>query len=214
MTSDLAWKLLAVMPMAAQLGDIDPAIANAQTELRGDQLIEPSWAFDPKHAVDVDGWSFWIGVIGLVISLVGFGFTIWQLRQTKSLAQAAKDESERIQTALKQYDAAQEASRASYALSAAMKHFRNGAWTDGSENYEDFRRGIASLKNNCDYLGQPIVDRIDDAISYVLKLCERIDKDAQNGTKSIEYAKTAAVIRQQDQLISDLTTIIQRSVIR
>ena len=175
---------------------------------------EPSWAFSPQNAVAVDGWGFWMGVAGLALTLFGFALTLWQLRQTKSIAEAARDESERIKTALKQYDAAQEASRAAYALSAAMKHFRNGAWTDGSDNYEDFRRGIAAIKNNCDYLDEAIIKRIDMAIAYVLKLCERIDKDAQGSIKSLDYAKTATVMRQHDQLIADISTIVQRGTLK
>lgn len=169
------------------------------------------WAFAPENQFTVTGWGFWFGLVGLLVSVVGFGITLYQLKQTKSAAVAAQQESERIKGVLRQYDAAQEAARAQYALTTARKHFERGNWPDGAESYEHFRRGLLSLKRNMDWDMGELSELIDAAGAYVEKLCERVDRDVQRGNTTISYAKTAAVMRQHDQLISDITIALERS---
>jgi hypothetical protein len=36
-------------------------------------------------------WSFWISVAGLIVSIAGFGFTIWQVIKSRKAAEEAKD---------------------------------------------------------------------------------------------------------------------------
>ena len=35
-------------------------------------------------------WSFWINIFGLIISIAGFGFTIWQVVKSRKAAEEAK----------------------------------------------------------------------------------------------------------------------------
>jgi len=168
------------------------------------------WAFSTQNAAAVSGWAFWIGVLGLLISLLGFWATLTQLKKAKSEIKIANDEAERIRLSLNKYDAAQEASKASYALQTARKYFGYGAWINGSESYEDFRKSLLTLKINAELSAELDTKKIDDAIFYISKLCEKIDRDHQKGISTVDYVKAKSVMRDHDQLITEITVAIQR----
>jgi hypothetical protein len=152
-------------------------------------------------------------LIGLIVTLIGFGVTIVQLRRTKKVAEAIKSEAERIKLSLNTYDLAHGASRAQYALGTTRRHIRNGMWEDATETFEDFRRGLVALKAN----GAPLTDKqgsdIDAASKYILKLCLRIEQGAQRGNISIDVAKTLSIIRSHADLIDEISTAIHKGVL-
>lgn len=50
----------------------------------------PLFALDPASADFYTAWGFWVGVVGTVVGVVGFGVTIWQLVITRRAVEAAK----------------------------------------------------------------------------------------------------------------------------
>lgn len=170
------------------------------------------WPFHPANDPVVAGWGFWFGIIGLGLTIGGFALTWIQLARAHSVATAIRNEATRIQTSLKRYDAAHEASRARYALEVARRHFRNGHWVDGGESYEEFRRSLLALKMNLPTLPSDVVASIDESVVYVSKLCERIDRDAHKGTTTISLPKTVSVIRRHDEMISGLINSLEKDV--
>lgn len=171
-----------------------------------------AWPFDPAHDPTVAGWGFWFGVLGLALTIGGFALTWVQLARAQSVAAAIKDEAERIQTSLKRYDATHEASRARYALEVARRHFRGGHWEDGRESYEEFRRSLVALKMNLPTLSSELVSEIEECAAFVSKLCERIDRDVQRGTVTVNLVKTIAVIRRHDELMLKVVSSIEKDV--
>lgn len=171
-----------------------------------------NWAFNPSHAADVAGWGFWLGALGLLLTVVGFAVTLRQLAKTKSAAEAAKSEVDRIQSSMKQYDSAHEVSRASYALGVARKHFKNEAWDDGADSYSDVRNSLISLKANIDDLDIDTIRSIDKSTLYVDKICERVDRGDFVNTGRDDVAKIISVMRQHDQLITSIKIHIQKGV--
>ena len=166
-----------------------------------------AWPFQHENADLVVGWSFWISAAGLI----GLILTFYQLVRTRSLAQAAKDESQKLQAAMKIYDAAQEASRAKYALATARRHLKNKSWLDASESYEDFRSSMISIRNNS-RLSPELSRQIEEASTYILKLCLKIDQDNSSGSVSVDYAKTSDMMRQHADLILFISSSVEDGV--
>lgn len=163
------------------------------------------------------GWTAALGLsaslAGLLVSVSGFGLTLSQLAETSREVDAAVKQSRKIQDFLTAYDAAQEASKATYALTAARKHLNNNAWTDALDSYEDFRRSIVSLNGNVDDLSDSIKEDVQKSTVYINRLAARIDKYVNSGYDPAlmpDKAKILTVLRSHAQLISDMNAVAQR----
>lgn len=136
-----------------------------------------------------------------------------QLSKAKSAATAVKDEIERIRESLSQYDAAQDIAKSSYALAATRRYLSNGAWQDVSDSYEDVRRGLVQVRGSGHVTDAELLSQIEIASEYIQKLCSRIERGLERPPVVIDVSKTRAMIRKHDELISTITTSIQRDVI-
>lgn len=171
------------------------------------------WAFQRSNETLIAGWGFWLAVLGLFLTLIGFGATIYQLRKTRSAATAAKEESLRIQRALARYEVVNEATRAAAALATARKFLRSGLWSHVADSYETVRIGLAALKTDASDLLEGHVERIDVACKYIQKLCAKIERDIQNDEITVNAAKTVSVMAEHTVLIYDITRTIEKGVI-
>lgn len=171
-----------------------------------------NWSFNASNGVAVTGWSFWVGILGLLLTLVGFWFTFRQIAKTKGAAEAVRLEVGRIQLSMQRYDIGQEVSRADYALSVARKHFSNRAWEDGANSYYDVRRSLILIKSNVKDFDVEIIKSVEKATIYIDRLCERVDRGELNNADVDDVAKLRSVMRQHDQLIGDMRNHIQKGI--
>lgn len=171
-----------------------------------------NWPFLQSNDLLMQGLGFWFNVVGLLITLVGFGLTWRQLKKTTSAAEAAKREANRIEVTLKRYDAAQEISQAHYALRTAKRHFSNRAWSDGGESYEDVRRSLLSLKANIEILDLDTSKSIDRIASYISKFCERIDRGDFDTASVDDFAKAKSTLRDHEQFLMEIGIKLQKGV--
>jgi len=172
-----------------------------------------SWPFKPENNALVAGWGFWLAIAGLVLTLIGFAVTLVQLSKAKGAATAVEDEIKRIRESLSQYDAAQDIAKSSYALAATRRYLSNGAWQDVSDSYEDVRRGLVQVKGSGNLTDADLLTQIGAASDYIQKLCSRIERGLERPPVIIDASKTRAMLRKHDELISAITTSIQRDVI-
>lgn len=172
-----------------------------------------SWPFLPSSTLDVQGWSFWLSLIGLALTLVGFAITWKQLIKTQEAASAVRKEVVRIQLSVQSYDAAHHVSRAASALEATKRHLRNAAWPDVADSYEDFRRAVITLQQ----LELPELKRFDDDINeasrYIIRLCERIENQMSKSSVSIDSAKTVSMLRHHGELTGSLDNALQKGLV-
>ena len=170
------------------------------------------WAFDPANDAVVSGWSFWLTIVGFTLTILGFGLAFRQLYLAKTAAQAAADETKRIELSLQRYDAVQEASRASYALNAAQNHLRNQAWGDAVDCYYDVKKALVSLRGNVTTFEIELLRKIDRATSYISRLCERADRGELANLSQDDLAKTKTIMRQHEELVASIVVHIQKEV--
>jgi hypothetical protein len=172
-----------------------------------------NWPFVPDNSAIVAGWGFWLTILGLALTLIGFCITWIQLKKTKTAAEAASAEARRIKLAVATYDAAGEASKAIAALESARRHLRNAAWADVADSYDMYRRSINSI-NNIKELDPSISSAIAAANKYVSRLCNRIEEGLSKGNVEVDAAKTISMMRQHDELASQISTTLQRDLIQ
>ncbi|MDF2638125.1 MAG: hypothetical protein K0R64_1109 [Novosphingobium lindaniclasticum] len=172
-----------------------------------------SWPFDVQNAGAVAGWGFWLAIFGMFLTLLGFGVTLKQLAKTKSATDAATAEVARIRSSLDAYDAAQEASRAQYALKTTRRYISNDLWNDVLSSYDDVRKSIITIRSSSNESLILYDQKFDDAVRYIEKLCHRIEAGAGPRMTEAGKAKTLTVLRQHEQLLHEVNIVLQRSVI-
>lgn len=167
-----------------------------------------TWPFTTEATLLVQGIGFWLGVVGIILGLIGFGLTLSQLRKTVAATAAVKEELSRVKASLHIYDANHELAKATQALQSAKKHLVRKEWTELAQDYADL---IASMHIVLS-LGVEGVERYAKAImickEYGNKICERIEGVDPNSV-NIDIAKTGSAIREHEQLVSSLNILLQ-----
>jgi hypothetical protein len=110
----------------------------------GSRLFD--WPFQQSSTLLVQGWGFWLGVVGFPLGLAGFGVTIWQLRATRRVTEQVRDELDRVRSAVRTYDAYQETAKAQLALQSARKSLMRRDWEELAINYSTYLSAIHVIK--------------------------------------------------------------------
>lgn len=171
------------------------------------------WPFRAQNTLHVQGWGFWLAIIGLMLTLIGFGITWAQLIKTQKAADAVRLEVKRIEVSVQSYDAAHHVSKAASALDATKRHLRNCAWSDVADSYEDFRRSVITLKEMNIPSLQSFDVAIDEANLYISRLCERIEVQVLKSNVTIDAAKTVTMIRKHGELTGSIDAVLQRELV-
>jgi transposase len=172
-----------------------------------------NWPFTADPLL-VSGWAFWIGLIGFFVSLIGFWLTLKQLKTTRSAADAARDEALRIEQSLNRYEIVNEVSRSITALEAARKYLRSSLFAHVADSYEIVRDGFEALKADASDQIDPHKAQVEEACEYIRTLSARIEQGVQRGNVSINVPKTLVVMAEHRQLLSSISRIIEKGVIK
>lgn len=87
-----------------------------------------AWAQIPANAALLSLTSFWAGLVGLVLTLVGLGLTFQQARRAVGAAQAARDASNAAQARVLAYDVVSELARLAASLKELSRHIQAANW--------------------------------------------------------------------------------------
>lgn len=172
-----------------------------------------NWPFQPWNEHQVAGWGFWLAIVGLILTLGGFYLTFYQLRKTRSAAEAVENKVKEVQAALVRYDVANDVARASVALSAARNYARAGLWANVADSYEVCRSGLHAIKDDSSDLSSEQRQEIERAIRYIDSLCKRIENGLEKG-KVPDKAKTISVMRNHAALIEQTRRTIEKGVVQ
>lgn len=169
------------------------------------------WPFKESSELAVQGWGFWLAIIGLIISVVGFWITIIQLSRTKKATEFAASEIKRIQFAIVKYEATVETSRAEAFLSSARKHVKFSEWSQAGESLEALTKALHTLIELRVLELSPHAESINSVLSHARRLCERLDKAFPHGLSDGEKQKTLSNLRDHDNVITSMRIALQRS---
>ena len=172
------------------------------------------WPFDPQSDHLVAGLGFWISIMGLVLTFVGFGITFAQLKKTRSAADAAKSEAARIEISLARYQITNEAAKASAALDTARNYLRADLWMMAGDSYETVRDSFDALRLEVKTLTDDHKTRIEEATRYIRNFCSRVERDRVNSVMTINSSKTLAVMGEHRLLLAEITRVLEKDVLQ
>lgn len=167
------------------------------------------WPFLSESTLLVQGWGFWLGIVGLVIGVVGFAITIGQLRATKKVAEQVRDEIDRVRASVRAYDAYQETAKAQLALQSARKSLMRAEWDDLAVEYGAYLRAIHVIQELDISELAGFKEDIKKSIEYGKRLCERIEGSSNKSLINIHTGKTSSAIRDHEELLSSINVSLQ-----
>ena len=171
------------------------------------------WPFQPDATLSVQGWGFWLAVVGMAVSIIGFWITLVQLARTRKATIAVSNAVRNIQFAVSKYDATIEASKADSSLESARKHFRLHEWVQAGEAMDAFSSSLHAIKTLQIAELQEHELEMDGALTHASRLCERLDKVGSLGLPDNEAIKTLSSMRDNAKLLTSVRIALQRSAI-
>ncbi|WP_159983204.1 MULTISPECIES: hypothetical protein [unclassified Novosphingobium] len=169
------------------------------------------WPFNASSTYEVQGFGFWLAILGLVISLVGFAVTLGQLSRTKKATEAVSDEIKNIQFAVFKFNAVAETSRAEGFLLAARKYVKDRDWDQANDALDSFSKSLFTIRE----LQVPEIsshyEKLGKAMVHANRLCERLDSSSPPGLPDVETPKTLSILRDHDRLITSIRVALDRS---
>lgn len=159
-----------------------------------------SWLAQLSTPADRVGYINSLGIIfsilGVGLSVVGFGITFEQLSLARDDLEATQREAERIRVHLATYDAGHEVAKATYALKSAKQHMDMKQLVSMSNSYADFSESLLMIRDTVDGLPEKILSEIDESVSYIDSLCSKLDRaQPLNEKNSSEMRKHGLLIR-------------------
>jgi hypothetical protein len=174
-------------------------------------LSNVEWPFKPEATLYVQGWGFWLAILGTLLTIAGFGITIWQIRRSLSVAEATQREIGRIRQMVRAYDANHEVARALAALKGARKGLKTSDWAELGESYGDFAKAAFTIAQLDVEEIRQFNDKLLNSVRYAGKLGERID-GGQNG--AVDVVKTGSSIRVHEQMMMSIGIVLQGKVMQ
>lgn len=173
-----------------------------------------AWSFAETNSALVAGWSFWLTIVGFVLTLAGLGLAMWQLGRTRTSADAAKTEAERLRGSLNRFEIGNEAVRASSALTTARNYARNDLWIHAATSYESVHDSLLVLIDDTEIFEQELRDKMVKACSYIKKFCARVESDRLEQTQTINPAKTISVMSDQRAMLVEITRLVAKDAVQ
>ena len=115
-----------------------------------------------------DNWGSLASVVGVLVSLFGFGIAIVQIRRSRSAATAAKEAAEEAREALARDLTVADLVRADEQIQSLKEFHRVQEWRRALDRYPDVRRLLAEIAGRHQNLTDRHRESIQDAISQVL----------------------------------------------
>lgn len=154
-------------------------------------FLHPQWVIDNQ----INDRSV---VLGLAVSLIGFGITIWQVRQAKTVAKAARDAAEEAKNKFIKTIAITDLSKAVQEITQVKKHFKKNSWEEMANSCEYLVSVIASVKTGNSCLEQKDLDLLKKAEGIFsdleMELIEAVSKKREpDVVRLMQKAKNPAV---------------------
>ena len=149
----------------------------------------PVFALDPVWSDFYAAGGFWLGVVGFVVGTIGLSVTIWQVRETKRAAIAAKDAAE--QTLLESRTQFRRflASSAHRYLAEARRAVDDGSWEMAAMRANDMADLLGQMPST-----EKAVQRLTDDLRKFAQIFASKSKNPAGDVCEFQPAKWASLL--------------------
>lgn len=92
-------------------------------------------------------WGDFASVAGLIVSVIGFAFTIWGILRAKNAAQRAKEEARKVGETISKFDTMMELSEVITIMEEVKRLHRINAWVILPDRYSVLKRKLITIRS-------------------------------------------------------------------
>jgi hypothetical protein len=93
-------------------------------------------------------WGDIASVVGLLLTLIGFGVTIFGVWRSKGAAEQARQAAEAVRASIANYDVVADLSSAMAIMEEIKRHQRQRTWSILPDRYSDLRRRLVTIRGS------------------------------------------------------------------
>lgn len=147
-----------------------------------------------------------LAILSFVVTVGGFGAAIWQIRETKSAAEAAEDAATAIRRDMQKSSVVNRLSRAIALLEESRRFVRSGGWENASDRYSDATRMINESRAARSVIGQTDRSYLQSSITKLRGLMDELENWISGHTVP-QSRDTADVNRRVTGIIADIQIV-------
>jgi hypothetical protein len=150
-------------------------------------------------------------VAGLLVSLLGFGFTIYAVLTTKKAAQAAERATRALREKLSTYDSISTISAAITAISEIRRLHLDGKWTLLPDRYSALRQSLIAIRGGQANLTDGQEELLQGAIQQFAELERQVDRVIVEPERVPDRVKLNRTVSSQADRLMELLTQLKKS---
>lgn len=155
-------------------------------------------------------WGFRLTFLGLVVSVAGFIFTIWQLVRTRGATAAVSLAVQRLRRDFGSLDIITELRSAAAAAAEAQNNIGERRWPQALSGYNKIRQSLYKAIAVESALASADVEQVKDYIAHALGACAELDA-AQGGVAGIDTVALGTKLRELEGYLIGLEYRIKES---
>jgi hypothetical protein len=128
-------------------------------------------------------------VLGLLVALVGFAITIWNVRASKAAAIRAEKAANQARRAIRFFDVVAEISTAIAAMEEIRRLHRDAAWPILPDRYNVLRKSLISIRRSGIDLSEEQQTLLQAAIKFLADIERRVDGALEQGQPPERFAR-------------------------
>jgi hypothetical protein len=150
-------------------------------------------------------WADFADVVGLVITVIGFGATLWATLRAKKASEQAKDAVADVQRRLAYFDMMAELASAIAVMDEIKRHQRENRWTMLPDRYSNLKRSLISIKASHPDLSDEESATMQAAIQHFTNIEQQVERVLAKSGKQPDVVRLNRIVSAQ---IDALTGII------
>jgi ribosomal protein S13 len=158
-------------------------------------------------------WGGIVNGLGLIVSVVGFAVTIWNVVRTKRASQRAEDAVTTMRQMLNRSDAIMEVSAAITIMEEIKRLHRAGEWKVLLDRYTTLKRLLISIRNPTNHLSDDQMASIQNTIQHFSDIEGKVERAVASGINDQpKVPKLNEVVSMQIDALAALLTDIRQEV--
>jgi hypothetical protein len=152
-----------------------------------------------------------VGALGLVVTVVGFGFTLYQVRKSRTAAEAAEKSANQVRQTIEHFDAISECATAIQALEEIERMHRAGPIAGLPDRYTAVKKGLIGISRVMPGPLQTHRTELQAAIGQITTLKNTVEKQIAQNESRVNSSKlndiTSKIIATLTELSAELRRI-------
>ena len=158
------------------------------------------------------GLGDWASIVGVLLTVIGFGITIFSVWKSQSAAEKAQEAVQRVREDILRTDAVAEFSTALSIMDEIKRLQRYDAWPIVPDRYSALRKSLISIKSTCPNMSENHKELVQDAITSLRKIEEKIELESKEKEFIIDVAKYNKILSKQLDSLQEILSQIKYEV--